>query len=269
MSTNDLATVGQVVNTIQEKTDAVQAFIWHHSLSSHTLKLPFIPAIQLPQFLTVHGLMVIVVAVLMFIMMAFAYRGRRKSVPTGMANLLEVFVAFIRDDIAVPFLGEKDGRAFTPLFCSFFSFILLANLIGLIPCLAPATGNVNVTGALALITFFFMTIGAMIKTGVGGFIKGLIPIPGFMGYVLFPLELFSVIIAAGALMIRLFANMFAGHFVIFSMLGMVFIFGYIALPIISLALFVYFLEVFVAFLQAYIFTLLSSIFIGMRYHPAH
>ena len=159
----------------------------------------------------------------------------------------------------------------TPLFCSFFFFILVMNLLGLVPCFAAATGNFSVTMPLALVTFFFMIFGALIKNGPVAFIKGFVPsgIPVPLAIALFPIEVIGVVIKTAALMIRLFANMLSGHMVVFFLIGMVFIFGYVALPVLVLAVFIYLIELFVAFLQAYIFTLLSAIFIGQRYHPEH
>jgi F-type H+-transporting ATPase subunit a len=159
----------------------------------------------------------------------------------------------------------------TPLFCNFFFFILFLNLMGLVPLFATATSNINVTGALALVTFTFMVFGAIYKNGLMGFFKALVPsgVPAPILILLFPIELFGLLIKSFALMIRLFANMLAGHIVIISMMGIVILMGAKALPIIVLVCGIYALEVLVAFLQAYIFTLLSAMFVGSMYHPHH
>jgi len=192
-------------------------------------------------------------------------------VPHGLTNLLEVFVLFIRDQISIACLGEKDGRKMAPLFCGFFFFILGLNLMGLIPIFRAATGNVNVTAALALITLTFMIGGSIYKNGVVGFIKVFIPhgVPWPILFLLTPIEFIGMFIKAFALTIRLFANMLAGHIVIYALLGLIVIFGLPALPAMGLAMGVYFLELFIAFLQAYIFTLLSAMFIGQTVNPEH
>lgn len=268
VSTN--AAVTAVVSSVQMKMDAVQGFIMHHVSDSHSM-MPF-PKIsfELPSFISLHGLMLVFSAFLLLVAFGLLYK-KQQAVPSGFTNLLESFVAFVRNDIAIAYLGPDDGRKMAPLFCTFFFFILTMNLVGLVPGLAAATSNLAVTGTLACITLFFMIFGAMYRTGFLGFFKGFIPhgIPWWVLVVLVPIELLGLFIKAGALAIRLFANMLAGHIVLFNLLGLVVIFGYVALPSVAMALGIYLLEVFIAFLQAYIFTLLSAIFIGQRYHPEH
>lgn len=249
---------------------AVQAFIMHHSTDSTRWTLLPQRWEQLPPFLSVHGVMVIMSALLLTVSLVLLCRNM-PSVPRGALNAVEAFVKFIRDEIAIPFLGEEDGRRMTPLFCSFFFFILTMNLVGLVPCFAAATSNISVTGALAAVTLGFMTLGSIYRNGVIGFLKGFVPsgIPWPILIILVPVELIGAFIKAFALMIRLFANMLAGHIVVYSLLGLVLMFGLVALPAVGMALGVYLLEVFVAFLQAYIFTLLSALFIGERLHPSH
>lgn len=159
----------------------------------------------------------------------------------------------------------------TPLFCSFFVFILVLNLLGLVPCFYTATANVSVTGALAAVTLGFMIVGAMFRYGPIGFVRGFIPhgVPWPVLIVLVPIEIFGLFVKAFALTIRLFANELAGHLVGFFLLGLIVIFGMKALPAMLMGLGIFLLEVFVAFLQAYIFTLLSAIFISQRFHPEH
>jgi len=262
--------VPEAVSSVQVKMEAVQAFIQHHVKNSHSM-MPF-PGVSfsLPDFISLHGVMLVFSAFLVLVSFGLLYR-RGSVVPRGFTNLLESFVAFIRNDVAIAYLGPDDGRKMAPLFCSFFFFILTMNLVGLVPCFAGATGNFNVTFALAGITLFFMIFGAIYKSGIVGFFKGFIPhgIPVWVLFVLLPIEILGLFIKAFALGIRLFANMFAGHIVIFNLVGLVIIFGYLASASLVMALGIYLLEVFIAFLQAYIFTLLSAIFIGQRYHPEH
>ena len=260
----------QAVSEAAERNEAVQGFIMHHVANSRDWTLfPYVH-FRLPEFLTVHAVMVVFAALLLITVLGLACR-RMGAVPHGLLNVLEAFVKYIRDEIAIPFLGEHDGPRMTPLFCTFFFFILIMNLIGLVPCFQAATANVNVTGSLAVITFAFMVFGAMFRHGPIGFIKGFAPpgVPLVLLLILVLIEIIGLFIKALALMIRLFANMLSGHIVIFSLVGLIVMFGYVALPALVMAVGIYILEVFVSFLQAYIFTLLSAAFIGQRYHPEH
>src|SRR3989338_2285135 len=119
-------------------------------MDGHEWHLPFLPPVHLPHFITLHGFTVILCALFLIVLFVACYK-KNARVPTGITNLLEVFVVFIRDEIAISALGEKDGRKMTPLFCTFFFFILGLNLMGLIPLFATATANINVTAAFALI----------------------------------------------------------------------------------------------------------------------
>lgn len=259
------------VTAATNRSEAVQAYIRHHMVDSH--ELPLVGNVfNLPSFVTAHGLMLVLALVALIVLFS---RSRAKEgadpVPRGVANVLEAIVVFLRDQVAIPYLGEEDGRRMTPLFCSFFFFILAANLIGLVPGMATATANIGVTAALALVTLFFMIFGAIYRTGPAGFVKGFVPhgVPWPILIVLVPIEILGLFIKAMALSIRLFANELAGHIVVFSLLGLVLMFGAVALPAVFMAAAVYILEIGVSFLQAYIFTLLSAVFIGQRYHPEH
>ncbi|MDP2654220.1 MAG: F0F1 ATP synthase subunit A [Candidatus Omnitrophota bacterium] len=249
---------------------SLSEFVIHHVLDAKEWHLPFLPPVPLPGSLTLHGLMMIICALLLLLLFGVVYR-KDDKVPTGITNLLEAFILFIRDEIAISFLGEKDGRRMTPLFCTFFFFIAGLNLMGLIPVFSTATSNVNVTAALALITLGFMTVGAVLKNGASGFFKSFVPpdVPWPILVVLVPIEFVGMFVKAFALTIRLFANMLAGHIVILSLLSLVAFFGYVALPSVILAVLISLLEIFIAFLQAFIFTLLSAMFIGQSYHPEH
>jgi F-type H+-transporting ATPase subunit a len=259
----------EMVDAFRQKTDAVQAFIMEHVRDSHTLELPFL-TLELPEFLSLHGFMVIMTAVVLMVIALFIRR-KQDDVPRGLANLVELFVVFIRDNIAVPYLGEVDGRKFTPRFCTFFSFIAMANLLGLIPSVPSPTTNISVPLALSMVTLGFMVVGAVIRNGFVGFFKGLMPsgVPWPILIILVPIEFIGLFIRAGALTIRLFANILAGHLVLLNLFSLVVIFGIVALPVVALALVVYMIEIFVAIFQAYIFTMLSAVFIGQQYHPAH
>jgi F-type H+-transporting ATPase subunit a len=255
----------------------LDTYILHHVLDSHTWHpLPFLPAIRLPSFISLHTMMMLLAALLLLVVFCFVYR-KDQRVPTGLTGVLEAFVVFIRDQIAIPSMGERDGIRYTPMFCTLFFFILFMNLLGLIPIFASATANVNITGPLAFITFFLMTINTMRRNGIKGFVKAITP-GGLKGPVLWFvvfMEFVSIFIKSFALMIRLFANMLAGHMMILALLGIVTVLGVgwwklaVAVPAVGIAVAISGLELFVAFLQAYIFILLSAVFIGQMYHPEH
>jgi F-type H+-transporting ATPase subunit a len=201
------------------------------------------------------------------------------GVPRGVGAAVEGLVVFVRDQLAEPNIGHADARKFTPLLCSFFSFILVAALLGLMPFAATSTGNLAVTMGLALVSFAAQQYGGISKHGVVGHFRNLVPpgLPAWLLPVMVPVEILSMFTKPFALMIRLFANMLAGHMVITTLLLLIALMGQISwlggvamAPVsIVLALFVMFLEILVAFIQAYIFTLLSATFIGMYVHPAH
>lgn len=200
-------------------------------------------------------------------------------------NFLEPFVLYVRDEMVYPNMGKENGRRYLPLFLTQFFFILFCNLLGLIPIphfgvagiefpgLATATANVSVCAALSGITLMTILGMGMIEQGPFKFWKSLVPsgIPAPLIPLLFPIEVIGIFIKCFALTIRLFANMTAGHIVILSFFGLIFIFhSYIVAPIsIAFVLFIYVLELFVAFLQAFVFTLLSIIFVNMAINPEH
>ena len=182
--------------------------------------------------------------------------------------MIEAVIVFIRDEIVVANMG-KDGLKYMPFFLTMFFFVLCANLIGLFPFLAQPTKNINITAALALITFF-MTQAAGIKAhGFGGYVKNLVPpgVPTFVLPIMIVVEFIGLFTKPFSLMMRLFANITAGSIIIFSLIGLIFVMEYagsvIAVPF---ALFIYLMEIFIAFLQAYIFTMLSVLYINMARH---
>lgn len=213
--------------------------------------------------------------VLVLVRMANAsYKGRQ---PGRLGALVELFVTFIRDEIAEKNIGH-DGRKFTPLLLSFFFFILVAALLGLVPFTATSTGNINVTMGLASVSFLAQQYAGISKFGIGGHFHNLVPpgLPAWLLPIMLPVEILGMFTKPFALMVRLFANMLAGHMVIVSLLMLVPIMmgmsslGIVILPVsLGLSLFIMLLELLVALIQAYIFTLLSAIFIGMYAHPAH
>ncbi|HET7291413.1 MAG TPA: F0F1 ATP synthase subunit A [Vicinamibacteria bacterium] len=201
-----------------------------------------------------------------------------KRRPKGLGTVVETFVVFIRDDIAEANIGH-DGHRFVPLLCSFFFFILVAALLGLLPFSATSTGNIAVTMGLALVSFIAQQYAGISKYGIFGHFKNLVPhgLPVALLPIMIPVEILSMFTKPFALMVRLFANMLAGHMVIAALLMLIPLmaqisaaFGILIAPVsVGLALFIMLLELLVALIQAYIFTLLTAIFIGMYAHPAH
>ncbi len=200
--------------------------------------------------------------------------------PRGLASMFEAMVLFVRDDIAVSNIGHG-GEAFAPYILTLFFFILYLNLFGLLPWGATGTGNLAVTGGLALTAFVVIEISGMRALGFKGYYHTIVfTPPGMTGIgkwmltgIMIPIELIGKVVKPFALMLRLFANMTAGHFVILSLLGLIFLFGNVAYVkygvaagSVAFVLFMMALELFVAFLQAYIFALLTSVFIGLMQH---
>ena len=235
---------------------------------------------------TKHVILLALAAVLVFLTMHSAGKALERqraggAAPKGVANMIEAMVLFVRNDIAIENIGEHDGPTYAPLVMALFFFILYCNLMGLIPHLATPTGNVAVTGALALVSFVAIEVGGFAKLGPKGYLRTIFPkVPGmegiggaFMTMVMAPIELLSKLVKPFALCVRLFGNMTAGHFVILSLLGLIFIFGGlqyvnwgIGVASALLVLCIMLLEIFVAFLQAYVFALLTAVFIGLMQH---
>jgi len=195
----------------------------------------------------------------------------------------EVVLTFIRDEIAKPAIGH-DADKYVPFLWTMFLFILFNNLLGLIPFCGSATGNIYVTAGLALCVFGAIHGSAIQKLGFGHYLSSMWPhfeIPYGMGIILKPmiflLEWLGVLVRNLVLAVRLFANMFAGHVVLATILIFIYVVGHepfalrgsitVASVLGQVALSL--LELFVAFLQAYIFTFLTSLFMGMAMHPAH
>ena len=208
---------------------------------------------------------------LLFLPVAAKYRRGvgRTSAPRGLLqNTLETLVIYVRDEIARPNLGAKADR-YLPYLLTVFFFILVANLIGLVPYGATATANVTVTAVLALFTFVVTQFAGTKE--YWGHIFNPPGIPWFVKPILVPIEVLGLLTKPFALAVRLFANMTAGHLVILNLIGLIFIVGGMSagagyatsIPALFLTVFVYALELLVAFIQAYVFTILSALFIGM------
>ncbi|HUU03223.1 MAG TPA: F0F1 ATP synthase subunit A [Myxococcota bacterium] len=212
-----------------------------------------------------HVLMMLIAAGLL-ILMGILVRRKLSLIPKGFASVVESFVLFIRDELAVPTMGQPASKIYTPFLCTTFFFILTMNLMGLLPYGATPTGNISVTAGLATMAFLAIQFAGMRKMGVFGYFGHLVPhgVPWWLAPVMIVVELMGIFAKPFALCVRLFANMIAGHVVILSLIGLIFVIGIYVFPVVlGFALFMYILEIFVSFLQAYIFTILTSLFIGL------
>lgn len=213
------------------------------------------------------------VGLLLFISMSRSYKKTGISHPRGIQSFLEPVILIVRDDIAIANIGEKKYEKYMPYLLTVFFFILLNNLMGLVPFPPPfganVTGNIAVTFVLALFTFVITQF-----SGNKNYWRHIFFPPGVPFWllpVMIPVELIGIISKPFALMIRLFANITAGHIIVLSLVCLIFIFKSIGVAPVSI-LFVIFmdcLELLVAFLQAYVFTLLSALFISMAVDEGH
>ena len=274
--------------------------IMPHITDSHHLEIPwfnshFAKAIELPQWppihlgpLTIdlsptkHVVMLLVAATLCCIVLITAARKHRRyatagGAPRGVANGIEAMVLYMRNEIIMPNVGHH-GNAYVPYLLTLFFFILFANVLGLIPYGATATGNIAVTATLAVISFIVVEIAGMRALGAG-YIKTIVYWPSDMPLlmkslltiILTPVEIMGKFTKPFALAIRLFANMTAGHVIVLAFIGMIFTFGsWVVAPLpFIMAVGIMLLEVLVSFIQAFIFTLLTSVFIGQIREGAH
>lgn len=221
--------------------------------------------------------MLISVVLLLLIMISVANKYKKNGAmkaPSGFQNALEPVIMFVRDEVAKPNLGHKYTR-YMPLLLTVFFFIWINNLLGLLPGGANFTGNIAVTAALSLVSFI-----VIVASGNKHFWGHLLNPPGVplgIKFLLVPIEIISLFIKPIALMIRLFANILAGHIIILSVVSMIFIFGALSkvagwgfVPVsLAFSVFMFFLELLVAAIQAFIFTNLTAVFIGQAVEEAH
>jgi F-type H+-transporting ATPase subunit a len=205
-------------------------------------------------------------------------------------NAFEALLTFIRDEVAKPNLGEHHADRYTPFLWTLFLFILFCNVLGMFPLMGSPTASISVTGALAICAFIAMHGAAIREEGLIHYFTSLWPhielgdnflakgFAWFLSLGIYLIELFGTVIKAGVLAVRLFANMFAGHMVLASILMFIVIVGeggYTNLwPVVTFSsvfgvVALSLLELFVAFLQAYIFVFLTALFMGMALHPEH
>jgi F-type H+-transporting ATPase subunit a len=274
----------------------VGGMLMHHLADAHEIELPW-GVWHLPQWEPIHlgsltidfsptkhvvfMLVAAAIVCVVFLMMARAVRGKYAGrAPSGMSNALEAIILYFRDEIVRRNIGHgADG--YTPFILTLFFFILTMNLLGLVPWGSSPTGNIMVTGALAVCSLVAIEVSGFVALGPAGYAKTIFYAPKGMGpvgtaimlVIMTPVELVGKIAKPFALMIRLFANMTAGHTVILALIGLIFVFGNltigrwgVALGSVGMSVAMMMLEIFVAFLQAYIFAMLTSVFIGLIRH---
>jgi F-type H+-transporting ATPase subunit a len=253
-----------------------------------------LPAIPLPggHHFQITKFMVIEVLVGLLIVGIYVWPGRlAQRAQTGQAprgtfwNCFEVLLTFIRDEVAVPYIGEHEADKYLPYLWTTFLFILFCNLFGMLPFLGSPTANIAVTLALAVCAFFAIHGSAVAKMGLLHYLKAHVPetgIPWYAGGILlapmiFFIEVFGDFIKSFVLAVRLFANMLGGHTVLAVVLGFIAmaaaggpaIFAPVTVASVAGIVALSFLELFVAFLQAFIFVFLTAIFLGVAVHPEH
>lgn len=202
----------------------------------------------------------VIIVLLIFSSVAKGYKKNHGKAPSGIQSFFEPLIIFIRDEVAVPNIGDKANR-YMPYLLTIFFFILINNLLGLLPAGANLTGNIAVTLVLAFITLLVTNFSAN-KSYWGHIFWP--PVPLWLKPIMIPVEIVGILSKPFALMIRLFANITAGHIIVISLISLIFIFKSLAIAPVSVAfvLFMDVLELLVAFLQAFIFTMLTALFIG-------
>jgi F-type H+-transporting ATPase subunit a len=238
--------------------------------------------LQITKFMVLE---LIAAGLLIVIFIPLCRRAQKGGIPNGpWWNAFESLLTFIREQVAKPAIGEHEADKFVPLLWTMFLFVLFCNLLGMIPFMGSPTASIWVTGGMAVCSFVVMHGAAIAKMGGLHYLKSQWPhlglgIPGIpIEFLIFFLELFGTVIKSFVLAVRLFANMFAGHMVLATILlfivatgneGFNLLWPFVTissvLGVVALSL----LELFVAFLQAYIFTFLTALFMGMALHPAH
>jgi F-type H+-transporting ATPase subunit a len=257
---------------------AIFTKLFEHVQNSHHIDLEPFGHVELPHFppitiggitvdlsITKHVVFLWVAAIIVSSVVIAAARSNVKNpVPRGLGNMIEIFVLFVRDEIVLPNMGPG-GLRYLPYLLTTFFFILIMNLLGLVPYGSSATGNVSVTGGLAIIAFIMIQLAAIRSQGIGHYFAHLAGgVPWWLTPIMIPIEILGLFTKPFALCIRLFANMTGGHLVLVSLLGLIFLFESFAVGAVTVVFLVAlnFLEILVAFIQAYIFTMLTAIFMG-------
>ncbi len=281
--------IGEMVlhHTADAWTIPIDLGWWRYDIQLHRFPDIHIGSLTLNLSPTKHVYFMLLAATLVFLMMWIAGRQLQKQRntgqhPRGFSGAVEAAVLWVRNEVALPNIPH--GERFAPLIVSLFFFVLFCNLLGMLPGGAAPTSNLAVTGALAFLVFLTIEIGGMLKLGWKGYLHTIFPpVDGLppagalaMSIGMAPIEIIGKLVKPFALAVRLFGNMIAGHFVILSLFGIIFIFGAVkglnvGVGLITAALVtaIMLLELFVAFLQAYVFALLSAVFIGLLQEEHH
>lgn len=198
---------------------------------------------------------------LLFVSLAKSFK-YNKGISKGMGRFFEPIILYIRDEIAIPNIGEKKYKNYMSYLLTIFFFVWFLNMLGLTPLGVNVTGNIAVTFSLALLTFIITNVTA--NKSYWGHIFWMPGVPVVIKIVLAPIELLGVLIKPFSLLIRLYANIQAGHIVLMSLIGLMFVFNNWVGGSLSfgLAFFISIIEILVALLQAYIFTMLSALYFG-------
>ncbi len=261
--------------------DPAHGFACHVDLSEHFHWVVNLGGYQLDLTPTRHVVFMLLAATIVTLLLvgtAVAHKRHHHESgrPRGFAAGMEAIVLFLRNEVVLPNVGPH-GNAYVPFVLTLFFFILTANLLGLIPYGSTATGNISVTGMLAIITFIVVEAAGMRAQGVH-YLNTMfywnkelaLPMRLLMFVIMSPVEIFGKFTKPFALAIRLFANMTAGHILVLALIGLIFMFrGVVAGAPFLMAVAIMILELFVAFLQAFIFSLLASVFIGQMREAHH
>lgn len=269
----------------QKGFSAFMSSAFHHNAEVDGYRLeegkivPVDPNVKVYDISLTRNVVQMILALIIFVWLMIAVAKKYKQGigvqrgPTGMQNAIETVIEFITDQVAKPYLGDK-YRKYMPYLLTVFFFILINTAFGLIPGSANVTGNIAFTMVLAVIAFIIILFSSN-KHYWGHIFNPDVPIG--VKIILIPVEILGIFTKPFALMIRLFANMLAGHIIIICLISMIFIFGALNRGIgwgfapVSLAfsIFIYFIEILVAFIQAFIFTNLTAVFIGQAMEGSH
>jgi len=252
-----------------------------HSLRWNVAEALHIPAfhigsLQVDLTPSLHVLMLWISALALFLLLRSVSKREEGQVPRGrLRNFFEAIIVYLRDEVVYNIMGPDVGRRYLPYLLTIFFFILFTNLLGLIPSMATATGNVNVTASFAILTFLTSQVGGIRTNGFVTHWRSLVPpgVPWPLIPIMIPIEIMGMFTKPFALTVRLFANMIAGHIIVLSFFGLIFSMSlktvyWSVLPFAG-AVAISAFEIFVGFLQAFIFMFLSTIFIYQAVHPEH
>lgn len=231
-----------------------------------------------------HAVMLMVVAALLLLVIPWAAHSP-KLVPRGIQNVVEAVCVYLREEMARPIIGHHTDRYIGFIWTVFF-FVLMLNLVAMVPTEkiislvtgqkchfgGPATANIFITGALGVISFVMTHVYGVQQHGVFGYLAHLAPpCPKWLLPLIYPLELVTLFVRPVTLAIRLFANIVAGHMVLATILGLIFVFQNVGVAVVSVlaSVALSFLELLVAFIQAYIFAFLCTLYIGLAVSSEH